>query len=238
MLVDRVVSIVHTIGDQYRLVIEMSSVLVTERSAPALFSLRLMEKKQTSPCPMNTSSWRGLGGRIPSKDSIEFDKQLDKISLWIEKWEHLEVSLFKLCLFSELHRSKPFPAACHNKTIYRLFRTCKGPMRSCVLDSKTIYRLFRTCKGPMRSCVDSKTIYRLFRTCKGPMRSVYLTVWVKQSIGCFVHVKGQWDIVYLIFLVFMNFIFLVHQPASSLVFCTFGIVTRFVSVLFFRFAPI
>ncbi|XP_064629049.1 uncharacterized protein LOC135488385 [Lineus longissimus] len=44
----------------------------------------------STPCPVNASSWRGLGGRVPSKDSIEFDKQLDKISLWIERWDHLE----------------------------------------------------------------------------------------------------------------------------------------------------
>ncbi|CAG2255121.1 FBXW7 [Mytilus edulis] len=33
-------------------------------------------------------NWRGHGGRHPTHSSVEFDRQLDKISLWIEEWNH------------------------------------------------------------------------------------------------------------------------------------------------------
>jgi hypothetical protein len=36
-------------------------------------------------------NWRGHGGRHPTYSSVEFDRQLDKISLWIESWDHTEV---------------------------------------------------------------------------------------------------------------------------------------------------
>lgn len=37
------------------------------------------------------ASWRGHGGRHPTPSSVEFDRQLDKISLWIEDWNHDQV---------------------------------------------------------------------------------------------------------------------------------------------------
>nr|XP_011450638.2 F-box/WD repeat-containing protein 7 isoform X3 [Crassostrea gigas] len=33
-------------------------------------------------------NWRGHGGRHPTYSSVEFDRQLDKISLWLENWDH------------------------------------------------------------------------------------------------------------------------------------------------------
>ncbi|XP_041354437.1 F-box/WD repeat-containing protein 7-like [Gigantopelta aegis] len=33
-------------------------------------------------------SWRGRGGVHPTQSGVEFDRQLDKISLWLEKWDH------------------------------------------------------------------------------------------------------------------------------------------------------
>nr|KAG5711219.1 hypothetical protein BaRGS_004863 [Batillaria attramentaria] len=32
--------------------------------------------------------WRGHGGRHPTNSSVEFDRQLDKISIWLEQWDH------------------------------------------------------------------------------------------------------------------------------------------------------
>ncbi|XP_070188911.1 beta-TrCP-like [Littorina saxatilis] len=32
--------------------------------------------------------WRGHGGRQPTSSSVEFDRQLDKVSIWMEQWEH------------------------------------------------------------------------------------------------------------------------------------------------------
>ncbi|XP_069104646.1 F-box and WD repeat domain-containing 11-A-like isoform X2 [Argopecten irradians] len=32
--------------------------------------------------------WRGHGGRHPTQSSVEFDRQLDKISMWMENWNH------------------------------------------------------------------------------------------------------------------------------------------------------
>lgn len=36
-------------------------------------------------------NWRGHGGRHPTYSSVEFDRQLDKISLWLESWDHSQV---------------------------------------------------------------------------------------------------------------------------------------------------
>ena len=38
-------------------------------------------------------SWRGLGGRKPTVRSIEFDRQLDKLAVWMEQWDHDEVCI-------------------------------------------------------------------------------------------------------------------------------------------------
>ena len=35
--------------------------------------------------------WRGHGGRQPTVSSVEFDRQLDKISVWLEDWSHEQV---------------------------------------------------------------------------------------------------------------------------------------------------
>ena len=48
------------------------------------------------PPPVNVEDipWRGHGGRAPTMSSVEFDRQLDKISVWLEDWTHEQVSLF------------------------------------------------------------------------------------------------------------------------------------------------
>ena len=35
--------------------------------------------------------WRGSGGVVPDEESVEYDQQLDKLSLWVEKWNHQQV---------------------------------------------------------------------------------------------------------------------------------------------------
>ena len=37
-------------------------------------------------------AWRGHGGRQPTGSSVEFDRQLDKVSIWLEGWDHQTVS--------------------------------------------------------------------------------------------------------------------------------------------------
>ena len=37
-------------------------------------------------------NWRGFGGGPVTLNSVEFDKQLDKISQWIDDWDHNTVS--------------------------------------------------------------------------------------------------------------------------------------------------
>ena len=38
--------------------------------------------------------WRGQGGGKTSLHSIQFDKQMDNISLWLEEWDHQTVSIY------------------------------------------------------------------------------------------------------------------------------------------------
>ena len=40
--------------------------------------------------------WRGHGGRQPTVSSVEFDRQLDKVSIWLEGWDHDTVS--RMCI--------------------------------------------------------------------------------------------------------------------------------------------
>ena len=67
---------------------------------PGLPSLARYPKKKTNapkcatpPPPMNIEDipWRGHGGRAPTMSSVEFDRQLDKISVWLEEWSHDQV---------------------------------------------------------------------------------------------------------------------------------------------------
>ena len=41
---------------------------------------------------MGNNSWRGQGGGKTSLRSVQFDKQMDNISLWLEGWDHQTVS--------------------------------------------------------------------------------------------------------------------------------------------------
>lgn len=36
-------------------------------------------------------TWRGHGGVHPTQSSVEFDRQLDKVAIWLERWDHDEV---------------------------------------------------------------------------------------------------------------------------------------------------
>ena len=51
--------------------------------------------KATLPIPPPVKSveipWRGHGGRPPTFSSVEFDRQLDKIAVWLEDWSHEQV---------------------------------------------------------------------------------------------------------------------------------------------------
>mgnify|MGYP000676976198 CR=1 FL=1 len=46
----------------------------------------------TPPMKPEDIPWRGHGGRIPTYSSVEFDRQLDKIGVWLEVWTHDQVS--------------------------------------------------------------------------------------------------------------------------------------------------
>lgn len=54
---------------------------------------RAVEEARGSDDRTLLASWRGHGGRQPTYSSVEFDRQLDKISLWIESWDHTQVNL-------------------------------------------------------------------------------------------------------------------------------------------------
>lgn len=67
-----------------------------ERAPVSLSILRKDDNSKAVPtlttCSVpSKSSWRGHGGRHPTPSSVEFDRQLDKISLWIEDWNHDQV---------------------------------------------------------------------------------------------------------------------------------------------------
>ena len=69
-----------------------------------LFSRRTAPKMGNSAKDVNVSSgtdehesggnstWRGQGGGKTSLHSVQFDKQMDNISLWLEEWDHQTVS--------------------------------------------------------------------------------------------------------------------------------------------------
>ncbi|XP_061192203.1 F-box/WD repeat-containing protein 1A-like [Saccostrea echinata] len=48
------------------------------------------EGGQVSSERTSVPNWRGHGGRPPTFSSVEFDRQLDKISLWLESWDHTQ----------------------------------------------------------------------------------------------------------------------------------------------------
>ena len=39
------------------------------------------------------TGWRGMGGRTLTPDSADFDRQLDKISIWLDLWDHKQVNI-------------------------------------------------------------------------------------------------------------------------------------------------
>ena len=39
------------------------------------------------------TDWRGMGGRTLTPDSADFDRQLDKISIWLDLWDHKQVNI-------------------------------------------------------------------------------------------------------------------------------------------------
>ena len=41
----------------------------------------------------NMCLWRGYGGGVPTLNTVEFDKQLDKVSIWLEHWDHEQVGV-------------------------------------------------------------------------------------------------------------------------------------------------
>ncbi|XP_022292117.2 uncharacterized protein LOC111103271 isoform X2 [Crassostrea virginica] len=52
------------------------------------FRKKRISDGDTESDPTPAPNWRGHGGRHPTYSSVEFDRQLDKISLWLESWDH------------------------------------------------------------------------------------------------------------------------------------------------------
>lgn len=50
-------------------------------------------KGSTPPPALNTEDipWRGHGGRAPTMSSVEYDRQLDRVAVWLETWNHDQV---------------------------------------------------------------------------------------------------------------------------------------------------
>ncbi|GFO33397.1 histone-lysine N-methyltransferase SETMAR [Plakobranchus ocellatus] len=42
----------------------------------------------------NSIQWRGRGGGMPTHSGVEFERQLDKISIWLEGWNHTQKCQF------------------------------------------------------------------------------------------------------------------------------------------------
>lgn len=42
--------------------------------------------------PFTSIPWRGRGGGQLTLSAIEFDRQLDKVSVWLDQWTHSQVS--------------------------------------------------------------------------------------------------------------------------------------------------
>lgn len=55
------------------------------------FRKKRISDGDTESDPTPAPNWRGHGGRHPTYSSVEFDRQLDKISLWLESWDHSQV---------------------------------------------------------------------------------------------------------------------------------------------------
>ena len=49
-------------------------------------------KQSVSNLTSDRLGWRGFGGALATIDSVLFDRQLDKISIWLDKWTHQQVS--------------------------------------------------------------------------------------------------------------------------------------------------
>ncbi|XP_046574682.1 LOW QUALITY PROTEIN: F-box/WD repeat-containing protein 7-like [Haliotis rubra] len=49
-------------------------------------------------------TWRGHGGVHPTPSSVEFDRQLDKVAIWLEHWDHDE----RCCLLESLLRKSNY----------------------------------------------------------------------------------------------------------------------------------
>ncbi|KAJ8311029.1 hypothetical protein KUTeg_011413 [Tegillarca granosa] len=54
------------------------------------FRIRNRKKVEIKKVEKPVPSWRGHGGRHPTASSVEFDRQLDKISIWLEDWNHTQ----------------------------------------------------------------------------------------------------------------------------------------------------
>jgi hypothetical protein len=50
-----------------------------------------MKKKKKKSLPNPDLKWRGRGGVTPTAISVEYDKQLDNISVWLDYWSHKQV---------------------------------------------------------------------------------------------------------------------------------------------------
>lgn len=50
-----------------------------------------MAEAMGMPSAVDMIDWRGHGGRHPTYSSVEFDRQLDKVAIWLENWDHEQV---------------------------------------------------------------------------------------------------------------------------------------------------
>jgi len=53
---------------------------------PSLALSRRSELDETA------TDWRGKGGRKLTPGSVDFDRQLDKVSIWLDLWDHKQVN--------------------------------------------------------------------------------------------------------------------------------------------------
>ena len=66
----------------------LNKVTTTSRAVESSPVAKVLENGRNS----ENNTWKGQGGGKNSLHSVQFDKQMDKISLWLEEWDHQTVS--------------------------------------------------------------------------------------------------------------------------------------------------
>lgn len=93
----RYISQVHVNATMSALKFLISHRKLIRKSTEGSILPRLTDDALKSLVQLNTGTahtnirWRGRGGGLPTSSAVDFDRRLDKISIWLERWSHQEV---------------------------------------------------------------------------------------------------------------------------------------------------